>query len=84
MTLAPLLSASPEIKLHAFAAMAALALGVVQLAAPNGLGRCRHRGYVGKQQLLLGQPDREYYARMRFPRIPLIFFPAFWGRSPGK
>ena len=36
MTLAPLLSASPAIKLHAFAAMAAFALGVVQLSAPQG------------------------------------------------
>src|SRR3979411_1559148 len=36
MTLAPLLSASPVIQVHAFAAMAAFALGVVQLAAPKG------------------------------------------------
>jgi len=36
VTLAPLLSASPAIKLHAFAAMAAFALGVVQLSAPKG------------------------------------------------
>ena len=36
MSLAPLLNASPAIQLHAFAAMAAFALGVVQLAAPKG------------------------------------------------
>ena len=36
MTLAPLLSASPAIKLHAFAAMAAVILGVGQLSAPRG------------------------------------------------
>ena len=36
MTLAPLLAASPAIQLHAFAALAAFALGAVQLAAPKG------------------------------------------------
>jgi len=36
MTLAPLLQASPAIQLHAFAAMTAFALGVVQLSAPKG------------------------------------------------
>jgi uncharacterized membrane protein len=36
VTLAPLLSASPAIQLHAFAAMTAFALGLVQLAAPKG------------------------------------------------
>ena len=36
MSLAPLLNAAPAIPLHAFAAMAAFALGVVQLAAPKG------------------------------------------------
>ena len=36
MTLAPLLDASPAIQAHAFAAMAAFAVGVVQLAAPKG------------------------------------------------
>jgi uncharacterized membrane protein len=36
MTLAPLLNAAPAIPLHAFAAMAAFALGLVQFAAPKG------------------------------------------------
>jgi uncharacterized membrane protein len=36
MTLAPLLNASPVIQIHAFAAIAAFAIGVVQLAAPKG------------------------------------------------
>ena len=36
MSLAPLLNASPTIQIHAFAAMAALAVGVVQLTAPKG------------------------------------------------
>jgi len=36
MTLAPLVAASPAIQLHAVAAMAAFALGIVQLSAPKG------------------------------------------------
>jgi uncharacterized membrane protein len=36
MSLAPLLNASPTIQIHAFAAMAALAIGVVQLSTPKG------------------------------------------------
>jgi uncharacterized membrane protein len=36
MTLAPLLDASPQIQVHAFAAMAAFGLGIVQLSAAKG------------------------------------------------
>ncbi len=36
MSFAPLFEAAPAIPLHAFAAMAAFALGAVQLAAPKG------------------------------------------------
>jgi uncharacterized membrane protein len=36
MSLAPLLDAAPAIPLHAFAAMTAFVLGLVQLAAPKG------------------------------------------------
>lgn len=36
MSLAPLLTASPAIQLHAFAAMTAFVLGLVQFAAPKG------------------------------------------------
>lgn len=36
MSLAPLLDASLAIRIHAFSALAALALGAVQLAAPKG------------------------------------------------
>ncbi|MGP0092775.1 MAG: DUF2306 domain-containing protein [Xanthobacteraceae bacterium] len=46
MTLAPLLQASPAIQLHAFAAMAAFGLGVVQLAAPKGTLPHRTIGWV--------------------------------------
>jgi uncharacterized membrane protein len=41
MTLAPLLEAPLQIPLHAFAAMAAFGVGVVQLVAPKG--RIPHR-----------------------------------------
>jgi uncharacterized membrane protein len=46
MTLAPLLQASPAIQLHAFAAMAAFGLGVVQLAAPKGTLPHRTIGWI--------------------------------------
>jgi uncharacterized membrane protein len=46
MTLAPLLNASPVIQVHAFAAMAAFALGLVQLAAPKGTIPHRTIGWV--------------------------------------
>jgi uncharacterized membrane protein len=36
LSLAPLLAASPAIQLHAFAAMTAFVLGLVQFAAPKG------------------------------------------------
>ena len=36
MSLTPLLDAGPVISVHAFAAMAAFALGIVQFAAPKG------------------------------------------------
>ena len=61
MNLAPLLSASPAIQLHAFAAMSAFALGIVQLAqrharAPDArrdLGRDHIRG---RDQLVFHSP----------------------------
>ncbi len=46
MSLAPLLNASPAIQIHAFAAMAAFALGVVQLAAPKGTLPHRTIGWI--------------------------------------
>ena len=46
MSLAPLLDAAPAIPLHAFAAMAAFALGVVQLAAPKGTLPHRTIGWI--------------------------------------
>jgi uncharacterized membrane protein len=46
MSLAPLLDAAPAIPVHAFAAMAAFALGVVQLAAPKGTLPHRTFGWI--------------------------------------
>mgnify|MGYP000191505114 CR=1 FL=1 len=46
MTLAPLLDASPAIQIHTFAAVAAFALGVVQLAALKGTLPHRALGFV--------------------------------------
>lgn len=45
-TLAPLLNAAPVIQLHAVAAMAAFALGVVQRAAPKGTFPHRTIGWI--------------------------------------
>jgi uncharacterized membrane protein len=46
VSLAPLLNAAPAIQLHAFTAMAAFALGAVQLAAPKGTLPHRTVGWV--------------------------------------
>jgi uncharacterized membrane protein len=46
MSLAPLLDAAPAISIHAFAAMAAFALGAVQLAAPKGTLPHRTLGWI--------------------------------------
>ena len=46
MSLAPLLDAPPAIELHAFGAMTAFALGVVQLSAPKGTLPHRTIGWI--------------------------------------
>jgi uncharacterized membrane protein len=46
MGLPPLLNAAPAIPLHAFAAMAAFVLGVVQFAAPKGTLPHRTLGWI--------------------------------------
>jgi uncharacterized membrane protein len=46
VSLAPLLNASPVIQVHAFSAMAAFALGVVQLSAPKGTLPHRTAGWI--------------------------------------
>src|SRR5512139_1709463 len=46
MSLAPLLDAAPQIPVHAFAALAAFAIGVVQLTAPKGTLPHRTLGWI--------------------------------------
>jgi len=46
MSLAPLLDAAPAIPLHAFAAIAAFVLGIVQFAAPKGTLPHRSIGWI--------------------------------------
>src|ERR1700720_3426009 len=46
MSLAPLLDAAPAIPLHAFAAMGAFVLGLVQFAAPKGTLPHRTIGWI--------------------------------------
>jgi uncharacterized membrane protein len=46
MSLAPLIDAAPSIPVHAFAAMAAFALGLVQFAAPKGTLPHRTIGWI--------------------------------------
>ncbi|MBN9259242.1 MAG: DUF2306 domain-containing protein, partial [Hyphomicrobium sp.] len=53
MTLQPLLSASPAIQMHAFAAMAAFGLGLVQLTRRKGDFPHRTVGYIWVGLMLL-------------------------------
>jgi uncharacterized membrane protein len=46
MTLKPLLDAAPVIQVHAFAALAAFSLGLVQLVAPKGTIPHRAIGWI--------------------------------------
>jgi uncharacterized membrane protein len=46
MSLAPLLDAAPQIPLHAFAAMAAFGLGLIQFIAPKGTLPHRTIGWI--------------------------------------
>ena len=46
MSLQPLLDAAPVIQVHAFSALAALALGIVQLSAPKGTLPHRTMGWA--------------------------------------
>jgi uncharacterized membrane protein len=53
MNLAPLLSASPSIQVHAFSAMAAFVVGVVQLSAPKGTLPHRATGWLWVSLMLV-------------------------------
>jgi len=53
VSLAPLLNAEPVIQVHAFAAIAALALGIVQLSAPKGTLPHRSMGWIWVTLMLI-------------------------------
>ncbi len=53
MSLEPLLQATPAIQVHAFTAMAAFALGVIQLAAPKGTLPHRTLGWIWVALMLI-------------------------------
>jgi uncharacterized membrane protein len=53
MTLEPLLAAPVEIQIHAFAALAAFALGAVQLVAPKGTIPHRLFGWIWAALMLV-------------------------------
>lgn len=53
MSLAPLLAAAPVVQVHAFAALAALALGLWQLSAGKGSGVHRAAGWLWAALMLL-------------------------------
>ena len=53
MFLSPLLEASSAIQLHAFAALGAFALGVVQMAAPKGTLPHRSIGWIWVALMLI-------------------------------
>lgn len=53
MSLAPLLDASPSIQIHAFAAIAAFALGLFQLTAPKGTLPHRTFGWLWVTLMLI-------------------------------
>ena len=65
MSLAPLLDAPVAIQLHAFAAMAAFGLGVVQLAAPKGTLPHRTIGFVWVALMLLVSISAFFIHRIR-------------------
>jgi len=65
MSLAPLLNAPAAIQLHAFAAMAAFALGIVQLAAPKGTLPHRTIGFTWVVLMLVVSISAFFIHRIR-------------------
>jgi uncharacterized membrane protein len=79
MSLAPLLNAAPEVQVHAFAAMAAFALGAVQLGAPKGTLPHRALGWVWVVLMLLisGSSFLIHGIRMWGPWSPIHILSVF-------
>jgi uncharacterized membrane protein len=68
MSLTPLLNASFAIQLHAFAAIAAFALGLVQFAAPKGTLPHRTFGWVWAALMLIVAIS-SFWIQGRSPRL---------------
>jgi uncharacterized membrane protein len=79
MTLAPLLDAAPAIPLHAFAAMAAFALGLVQFAAPKGTLPHRTVGWIWVALMLVVAVSSFWIHQIRLlgPFSPIHFLSIF-------
>ena len=79
MSLAPLFDAAPAIPVHAFAAMAAFALGVVQLAAPKGTLPHRTLGWiwVGLMAVVAGSSFAIHELRVIGPWSPIHLLSIF-------
>jgi len=65
MSLAPLLDAAPAIPLHAFAAMAAFVLGLVQFVAPKGTLPHRTLGWIWVSLMALVAASSFWIHRIR-------------------
>jgi uncharacterized membrane protein len=79
MTLAPLLAAAPAIPLHAFAAMAAFALGLVQFASPKGTLPHRTVGWIWVALMLVVAISSLWIHQIRLlgPFSPIHFLSIF-------
>jgi uncharacterized membrane protein len=79
MNLSPLLEAAPAIPVHAFAAMSAFVLGLVQFAAPKGTLPHRTIGFiwVGLMLLVAGSSFWINYLRWVGPWGPIHLLSIF-------
>jgi uncharacterized membrane protein len=79
MSLAPLLDAAPQIPLHAFAAMAAFVLGLIQFAAPKGTLPHRTIGWiwVALMALVAGSSFWIHQIRLLGPFSPIHLLSIF-------
>jgi uncharacterized membrane protein len=79
MSFAPLLDAAPAILFHAFAAMAAFVLGIVQFAAPKGTLPHRTLGWiwVGLMAFVAGSSFWIHQIRLFGPWSPIHLLSIF-------
>jgi len=79
MSLAPLLDAAPAIPLHAFAAMAAFVLGLLQFASPKGTLPHRTVGWIWVALMLVVAISALWIHQIRLlgPFSPIHFLSIF-------